>query len=176
MTASTKAKQKTENAAVMPPAGPVLPEQATASEAAVSTASATAATKRPEKLVGDSLKEYAEAHKGQGLTAEQLAIDAGYVVVSRETGEITANETAYSKALAIAFGFVPAPPRATRAKGGGRTLAYKVKSNAQTGTMAVTGAYLRELGMAPGTVFNIIVDKEAGELILQVAGPESDQA
>jgi hypothetical protein len=192
MTASTKAKTKPssslnavpvfadslapdlENPSGEVPTGPVFDENADAasSETPASTVipdPAPATAKRPVKLTGDALQEYAEAHRGQGLTAEELAIGAGYVVVGRDDGKITANPTAYSKALLVALGLAPAPvPPAARAPGGGRKLAYRVKSNADTGTMAVTGAYLRELGAPFGSVFTIIVDKEAGELVLQV--------
>ena len=165
------------------PAGPVFDENtdAASSEAPAFTVIPDPAPAprlpRPEKLVGDALREYAEAHRGQGLTAEELATGAGYVVVGREDGAFSANPAAYSKALLVALGLAPAPvPSATRAPGGGRKLAYKVKSNAETGTMAVTGAYLRELGAPFGSVFSIIIDKEAGELVLQVEAPETPQA
>ena len=136
------------------------------------------AASHPKRLTGDALVSYAEANKGLGLSAEELAFGAGYAVVSRKTGDLTSNTTAYQKALSVAFGLIPAPAAQGRASGGGRKLAYRVRSNPNSGVLAITGAYLRELGVANGTTFHIIVDKTAGELILQAqaAPSEPDQA
>jgi len=124
-----------------------------------------ALTSRPKKLTGEALKAYAEINQGQGLTAEQLAIGAGYV--RKVGGQLVAAPNGYSAALAIAFGL--APQTASRGPGSrpGRSLNYRLKSNATSGNVMVTGAYWRELGVVPGTVFTVIVDKENGELVLQ---------
>lgn len=158
--------------------GPTLDASTTEAmpEALASNAPIEAAP-RPKKLTGEALKSYAEANKGLGQSAEELAFGAGYAVISRKTGNVVPNTTAYQKALSVAFGLIPAPVAQGRASGGGRKLAYRVKSNEGSGVMAITGAYLRELDVANGTTFAIIVDKAAGELILQAQGPsEADEA
>ena len=158
-------------------AGPVADDfsgEAQPAPAEPASASTTSAIQRTKKLTGEALKTYAEVNQGQGLTAEQLAIGAGYV--RKVQGQLVAAPNAYSAALAIAFGL--APQTASKGPGSrpGRSLNYRLKSNAISGNVMVTGAYSRELGVAPGTVFTVIVDRENGELVLQPQVSHVDEA
>lgn len=120
---------------------------------------------KTEKLTGEALLAYATAHKGQDLTQDELALGAGYVTRARADGALKPAPRAYSSALAVAAGLVPAQASAgTRA---GRPLTFKVSSNVKSGNIQIPGNYLVELGVSFGTKFSIIVDREAGELVLQ---------
>lgn len=187
MTASTKSKPGKTSATSTFDTDGLLPEDATSTdvsatdislalpegpvaddfsgEAQPAPAEPASAIQRTKKLTGEALKAYAEINQGQGLTAEQLAIGAGYV--RKVQGQLVAAPNGYSAALAIAFGL--APQTASKGPGSrpGRSLNYRLKSNAISGNVMVTGAYSRELGVAPGTVFTVIVNRENGELVLQ---------
>lgn len=167
----------TDTALLDAPEAPEAPTTAAADDFAGAEATPTAGTTeaatsakpaRPEKLSGDALMKYAQDTKGKGLSADELAFGAGYVRLSKETGELQASPDAYSRALAIAFGFVPTPERKEPSP---RTLSYRVKSNPTTGNVVVTGAYLRELGIDPGAYFAVILDKDTKELVLQECPP-----
>lgn len=120
---------------------------------------------KTEKLTGEALLAYATERKGQDLTQDELALGAGYVTRARADGALKPAPRAYSSALAVAAGLVPAQASAgTRA---GRPLTFKVSSNVKSGNVQIPGNYLVELGASFGTKFVIIVDREAGELVLQ---------
>jgi len=127
---------------------------------------------KAEKLTGEALLAYATAQKPLGLTQAELAFGAGYVTRSRADGTLSAAPRAYSSALAVAAGLVPAQ---TPVGGGrGRPLTFKVSSNAKNGNIQIPGNYLVELGVSWGAKFAIIVDREAGELVLQkLEAPEA---
>lgn len=120
---------------------------------------------KAEKLTGEALLSYATAHKGQDLTQDELAFGAGYVTRARADGALRPAPRAYSHALAVAAGLLPAG--ACAGSRAGRPLTFKVSSNVKSGNVQIPGNYLVELGVSFGTRFSIIVDREAGELVLQ---------
>ena len=141
-------------------------------EAIEPTTEAMTEPPRPAKLVGDALVAYAAGHRGMNITAEALALGAGYVRKNKGHQGFHGAPQAYSAGLAIASGLAPEATGLGRPKATGerkkRSLAYVVSTNPRTGGTAVTGAYFRELGVEPGTKFRVIVDKDAQELVLQV--------
>jgi hypothetical protein len=78
------------------------------------------------------------------------------------------NTKPFYQELTIAQGLI-APKNMGRSATGrrGKSLAYRLKTNINSGNTVVTGGYLSQIGVVPGDYVDVEVIEEAGELVLK---------
>lgn len=113
------------------------------------------ATKFPNALVGDELIQMI---KNSNLSKTELAAACGYTI-EKEDGKSSISLVAFQNAIIEAQGL------SISKKGpGGRRLRYEstVQGN---GNLIVGSAYIKEMGLTPGSVMSIKVDEDRISLI-----------
>lgn len=129
------------------------------------------------RLTGQELLEYAQAN--EGLPLDDLVKGAGYyreIIGEGDEVKVQLNRQPFWKALAVAQGIISVPVSKQESRGGGkgRERGYRVKSNAKSGNIVITGSYLEEIGGQPGDYFKLEVVADTGELV--VVREEGEQA
>lgn len=105
-----------------------------------------------EALTGKALLQLAKTNKN--TPAAQLAREAGYIRTSRDGSKELPDVNAFKSALLEASGLQLVSGKATRSS------AYETTVH-QSGVLLVGYNYVRELGVGPGDVFQIVPGTDA---------------